>query len=75
MARHGQPHCRFGETAYSVLLKLRSGSTGLLYEWGSIVDHYHNITFARLSTQERATTAENPKESQADVQFIICTSR
>lgn len=38
------------EAAYSVLLGLRGGGMGLLYERGSVADHYHNITFALLAT-------------------------
>ena len=37
------------EAAYSVLVPLRDGSLGLLYERGSAGgDHYHNISFARI---------------------------
>ena len=37
------------ESAYSVLLGLQGGGVGLLYERGDTADHYHNITFARIS--------------------------
>ncbi len=49
-----------GEAAYSVLLGLRSGGVGLLYERGSTADHYHNITFARLATHMGASQGDNP---------------
>ena len=39
-----------GRGLNSVLLGLRGGGMGLLYERGNVADHYHNITFALLAT-------------------------